>query len=214
MSSVMRRTSDLVMAIPRQAIPSIASDKDADTVSVSQSVKGITTLNPPQRVPPTPIAESPIHEAPAAAAPSSSLPQSATIPPISVTHSLVQEIPHLTAYIPPPVIDSTVDNPGVFTDEVDKLSQPDSVKHPHTVEPHIESAIVEEPTSYFDEPFAESIKDFEPVDDINDTTAFTEAVDENANTSFPEPDDSDAVSRHKITDTSFLNISFRNRSAL
>ena len=55
-------------------------------------------------------------------------------------------------------------------------------------EPEPGAMFTEEPTSYFDEPLVESIKDFEPSDHVNNVTVFTEAVYKDINASLPEPD--------------------------
>ena len=52
-------------------------------------------------------------------------------------------------------------------------------------EPTVAEALVEEPTSYFDGPIAESVKDFEPTDHIDSPTRLAEAISENA---LPEPE--------------------------
>ena len=108
----------------------------------------------------------------------------------------VEETESPTGYIPPNVIYSTVGKSGAFTDIIDELPQPDIVRDPHAfplVEPYFEhvalnvpepaepeviatEALVDESTSYLDEPIAESIKDFEPVDHADNTPEFSEAV--------------------------------------
>ena len=116
----------------------------------------------------------------------------------------VEETQSPTGYIPPPVIDSTVGNPGAFTDVTDDLPQPDIAQDPQAVAPHVKpatlnapepaepeavltEALVDEPTSYFVEPMSESIKDFEPVDHADNTPEFREVVHGNPDVIFPEP---------------------------
>jgi hypothetical protein len=134
--------------------------------------------------------------------------QKLTSPPVIDSSADKPEYPHAAPVeeiqnpTPPPVIDSTADIPIP--------PQPDTTQHPHAVAPvelHVEPAaanvpkpaedevvvaegLVEEPTSYFDGPMAESLKDFDPTDhaDHADNKAeFSEAVNENANITFPEP---------------------------
>ena len=62
---------------------------------------------------------------------------------------------------------------------------PDSTRQ-HEPEPG--AMFTEEPTSYFDEPLAESIKDFGPGDHINNVTVFTKAVHKDINASLAAPD--------------------------
>jgi hypothetical protein len=210
MGSVMRRTSS-VLTISRPA--SAASERDTDNSSLSSSTRGrassiIGSPPLPSVITPSPIAESPLREAAAEAQESvgpSPLAQPITSSEV-VTPSLpppVEEAQSPTEYIPPPVIDSTVGNPGAFTDVTDDLPQPDIAQDPQSVapvEPHVEPAtlnppepekpeamiteeLVEEPTSYFAEPMAESIKDFDPADN---TPEFSETV-MNDNVISPEP---------------------------
>ena len=90
---------------------------------------------------------------------------------------------------------------------MDELPQPDIAQDPQAVvpvEPHLEpatlnepepaepeaiitEALVDEPTSYFVGPMAESIKDFEPVDDADKEVEISEIVHGNANDISPEP---------------------------
>ena len=272
----MRRTST-VLSISRPRTPSISSDRDVDALSLSGSIiKGGPLKAPtvPPTTNPSPIAESPIKEAAAIAQEvvgTSPLAQTATsseeVPPKPTTLSPVSELQSPTGYIPPPVLDSTLGNPGAFTDGLVELPQPEIVKDPYTVaavepntaesatsvddapepvaavEPHVEPTTVEpvtvqheviedlhvvaavethvpalvdapepvtlvpestrqyepepegthteEPTVYFDKPFAESVEDFEPTDHIDHTTVPTsEAVDKNVVTAAlpQEPD--------------------------
>ena len=115
------------------------------------------------------------------------------LPQPGIPHAApVEEIQNPT---PPPRIDSTA-NMAV-------PPQPDKTQHPHAVapvEPHVEPAtvnvpeeavvaegLVEEPTSYFDGPMAESMKDFDPADHADNKGEFTKAVNENPNITFSEP---------------------------
>jgi hypothetical protein len=108
-----------------------------------------------------------------------------------------------TGYIPPPVVDSSVGNPGAFTDDPEALPQPDVVLDPYastntTVEapvaepkeeisapPPFEAPAMEHSDSYFGKPLVESIKDFDPVDAPSE---FSAAVIENT-TIEPAPAD-------------------------
>ena len=226
MGSMMRRTSSVLTTVSR---PDSAGSKDADSASLSGSTKSreAATLSSPPPPPvvstPSPIAESPLREA-AATVQEIAGPSPLALPiasPEAVPPTLpppVEELQSPTGYIPPPVIDSSVGNPGAFTDEVDKLPQPDIAQDPHAVvpvEPQVESvtvdaigpapavvesadkhepepeatvteALVEEPTSYFDGPMSESIKDFVLDDHADNTTAVSKAVHENAKALSPE----------------------------
>ena len=206
MGSVMRRTSS-VLTISRPG--SAASERDTDNSSVSSNTRaraGSTLSSPPLPpvVTPSPIAESPLREAAAEAQESvgpSPLSQPITSSEV-VTPPPVEEAQSPTGYIPPPVIDSTVGNPGAFTDITDNLPQPDIAQDPQAVAPIVEpatlepaepedstitEALVDEPTSYFDGPIAESIKDFDPVDHADKAPELSEAVHENTNVISPEP---------------------------
>ena len=116
----------------------------------------------------------------------------------------VEETQSPMGYIPPPVIDSTAGNPGAFTDFNDDLLQPDIAQDPQAVavapitlnasEPEdpvtITEELVDEPTSYFGGPMAESIKDFELVDHADSTAELSEGVHGNI-------DDISTKSHHK-----------------
>jgi hypothetical protein len=214
MGSVMRRTSS-ILTVSRPNTPSIASDKEADNASLlSGNIKAQPSVAA-QVIAPSPILESPLGERAAEenaglslfAQPSTS---SEPVPLIPVTSPPpVDDLQSPIGYMPPPVLDSTVGNPGAFTDEPDELPQPKIAKDPHalaSVEPQVgpatvvpevtpqhepepealtDEALVEEPASYFDEPVAE-IKDLQAADHVDDTIAFSEAVHETI--SFPEPD--------------------------
>ena len=215
MGSVMRRTSS-VLTISRPA--SAASERDTDNSSLSSSTRGragslLSSPPLPPVVNPSPIAESPLREAAAEAQEAvrpSPLAQPIASPEV-VPPTLpppVEETQSPTGYIPPPVIDSTVGNPGAFTDITDDLPQPDIARDPQAVapvEPQVEpaalnppepaaepeavltEALVDEPTSYFNEPMTESVKDFEPVDHTDNTPEPSEAVPANTNVISPEP---------------------------
>ena len=214
MGSVMRRTSS-VLTISRPA--SAASERDTDNSSLTSSTRGragsILGSTPlPVVNTPAPIAESPLREAAAEAQESvgpSPLAQPVTSSEV-VAPTLppqVEEIQSPTGYIPPPVIDSTVGNPGAYTDVTDDLPKPDIAQDPQAVVPveqHVEpatlnpsepaepeamitEALVDEPSSYFVEPMAESIKDFEPVDHADITAEISEAVQGNTDVISTEP---------------------------
>ena len=213
MGSVMRRTSS-ILTVSRPNTPSIASDKEADNASLSGNTKPQPSVAA-QVIAPSPILESPLGERAAEenaglslfAQPSTS---SEPVPLIPVASSPpVDDLQSPIGYIPPPVLDSTVGNPGAFTDEPDELPQPEIAKDPHalaSVEPQVGpatvvpegtpqhepepealtvEALVEEPASYLDEPIAE-VKDSQAADHVDDTIAFGGAVHETV--SFPEPD--------------------------
>ena len=212
MGSAMRRTSS-ILTVSRPA--SAASERDIDNASLSNSTRGrepSTLSSPPLPtiiVNPSSIAESPLREATAeaqeSAGPSPLITSSEIVPP--TLSPSVEERQSPTGYIPPAIIDSTVGNPGAFTDELDELPQPDIAQDPHAfgpVEPHVEPAILnspepakpetiitealmDEPTPYSVEPMEESVKDFEPVDHADNTAEFSEAVDRNANVISHDP---------------------------
>ena len=118
--------------------------------------------------------------------------QNSTPPPVTDSSAEMLVLPQPDI---PPVIDSTAD--------MAVPPQPDKTQHPHAVapvEPHVEPAtvnvpeevvvaegLVEEPTSYFDGPMAESMKDFDPADHADNKGEFSEAVNENPSITFPEP---------------------------
>ena len=186
-----------------------ASERDTDNASLSSSstrVREHFTLSSP----PLPmILESPLHEAAAEAqeslGPSPLITSSEMVPP--TLSPSVEEIQSPTGYIPPAIIDSTVGNPGAFTDEPDELPQPDFAQDLHAfgpVEPHVEpatlnpprpaepetiitEALVDEPIPYSVEPMEESIKDFETVDHVDNTAEFSESAHGNANVISPDP---------------------------
>ena len=206
MGSVMRRTSS-VLAISRPA--SASSERDTDNASLSSSTRGranSTVGSPPVPtvITPSPIAESPLREAAAEA--QESVGPSPLAQPITSSEVVaptlpppVEETQSPTGYIPPPVIDYTIGNPGAYTDVTDDLPRPDIAQDPQAVVPveaHVEpatlepaiisEALVDEPSSYFVEPTAESIKDFEPVDHADNTAEVSEAVYGNTNGISPE----------------------------
>ena len=215
MGSVMRRTSS-VLTISRPTSAASERDTDNASLSSSTRARANSTLSSPPVPPvvtPSPIAESPLREAAAEAqeaAGPSPLAKPIT-PPEVVPPTLpppVEETQSPTGYIPPPVIDSTAGNPGAFTDVTDDLPQPDIAQDPQAVavapvEPPVDpatinapepaepatttEALVDEPTSYFGKPMTESIKDFEPVDDADNTPEVSEVVPANANIISPEP---------------------------
>ena len=104
----------------------------------------------------------------------------------------IENVPFQREYTPP-LIDSTVDNPRASTDVIDDLPQPVIAQEPQAfalVEPHVElstldppepavpeiiitEALVDEPTPYSVEPMEESIKDFELIDQANNTAENT-----------------------------------------
>ena len=205
MGSVMRRTSS-VLTISRPG--SVSSERETDNSSVSGSTRGrkdsiINTRAPLPVVTPS-ITESPLPEAAAAEARETVGPSPLAKPIASsevVPPALPPPVEEIQSPIPLPVIDSTVGNPGAFTDELPQLNiaqavapvepphvEPVPLSAPEPAEPEAitTEAQVDEPISYFGGPIAESIKDFEPVDEVDNAAAeFSEAVhDENA---APEP---------------------------
>ncbi|KAF8165962.1 hypothetical protein B0H34DRAFT_257269 [Crassisporium funariophilum] len=155
MGNVMRRTSS-VLAISRPTTPSIASDRDADAMSLNggrtsgegvkpQTPAALPALSPPEpskvTTSPSPIAESPMREAEATKAevvgPSplaQGTEEASKQEEAPVTADEVQTSP--TGYIPPPLLDSTIGNPGAFTDDPDELPQPDVARDPYATPPH------------------------------------------------------------------------------
>lgn len=189
MGNVVRRASTMV-AISRPGTPSSQEARDSDSDSLTKQKIDTTPLVPPSTsgVPVSPINESPAREA-------ASVEAAATIGPSPLTQDtsvtnpgLVQAPEELqtspTGYIPPPLVDSTIGNPGAFTDDTDSLPQTAIAVDPFApiqkpadgpaTEPAdlTESPVNEEYPSYFDKPYAESIK---PVEEPN--PAFAEAVD-------------------------------------
>ena len=161
-SRLVRRTST-VLSISRPRTPSISSDRDVDALSLSGSIiKGGPLKAPtvPPTTNPSPIAESPIKEAAAIAQEvvgTSPLAQTASsseeVPPKPTTLSPVSELQSPTGYIPPPVLDSTLGNPGAFTDGLVELPQPEIVKDPYTVAA-VEPSTAEPATVHVPEPVA------------------------------------------------------------
>ncbi|KIM38706.1 hypothetical protein M413DRAFT_29942 [Hebeloma cylindrosporum] len=208
MGGVMRRAST-VLAISRPGTP---SERDSDSASLRRSTSREAAVAPPPPEPvsiPTPIAESPAREAEATQRDiigPSPLAQQDTLPDIAPVESVVaapvqpvsdEQTTIPTGYIPPPVVDSSVGNPGAFTDLLETLPQPDVVVDPYAAtnanpaaveapvaEPkeetsaaaHFEAPAMEHTSSYFDKPLVESLKDFEPVDA---PSGFSAAVIEN-----------------------------------
>ena len=204
MGSVMRRTSS-ILTVSRPNTPSIASDKEADNTSLlGGNIKAQPSVVPV--ITPSPILESPQGERAAEENAGLSLPaqpstSSEPVPLVPVTvPPPVDDLQSPIGYIPPPVLDSTVGNPGAFTDEPDELPQPEIAHDPHAVasveaptvvpdgppQRELEPvALVEEPSSYLDKPIAE-IKNVQAVDNINDTIATSGTVHEKI--SSPESD--------------------------
>ena len=215
MGSVMRRTSS-VLTISRPTSAASERDTDNSSLASSTRARANSALSSPPIpavITPSPIAESPLREAAAEAQEAtgpSPLAKPITSPEIvpPTLPPTVEETQSPTGYIPPPVIDSSAGNPGAYTDVTDDLPQPDIAQDPQAVttvaaeapvepatinapepaEPAmVAEALVDEPISYFAEPMAESIKDFEPVDHIDNTPKLSEVVlTENTNVVFPE----------------------------
>ena len=207
MGGVMRRAST-VLAISRPGTP---LERDSDSASLRRSSSREAALSPPPPEPvsiPTPISESPSREAEATqrdiVGPSPLAQQDTLldIPPIEAVvaapvQPAAEEVASPTGYVPPPVLDSSVGNPGAFTDDPEALPQPDVVLDPYaatntdpatveapvaelkeetSVPPPVEAPAMEHSTSYFDKPLAESIIDFDPVEAPSE---FSAAVIEN-----------------------------------
>lgn len=204
----MRRAST-VLAISRPGTP---LERDGDSASLRRSTSREAALSPPPPPEPvsipTPISESPSREAEATQrdikGPSPLAQQDTVldIPPVEAViaapvQPAAEEATSPTGYIPPPVVDSSVGNPGAFTDDPEALPQPDVVVDPYaptntgpaTVEapvaepkeetsapPPFEAPAMEHSTSYFDKPLVESIMEFDPVDGPSE---FSTAVIEN-----------------------------------
>ena len=215
MGSVIRRTST-ALTISRPGSAASERDTDNTSVTSGTRTRANSNLSSPPLPPvvtPSPIAESPLREAAAEALEAAG--PSPLAKPITTTEVVpptlpppVEETQSPTGYIPPPVIDSTAGNPGAYTDVTDDLPQPDIAQDPQAVsvapvDPPVESItlnasepaepaiiteeLVDEPNSYFGGPIAESIKDFEPVDDVDKTAKLGEAVHGNVDPIPPEP---------------------------
>ena len=157
--------------------PSSSSESDTNNSSMYSSLSGSTNVHAGSTSNPSPlpsaanlqppIAESPFREAAAESQ------ESVDISPLIISSEIVSHPPSVeetqnpTGDIPP-VIDSTVGDPGVFTNVID-IRQPDIAQDPQAVAP------------YIIEPMAKSSIDFEPVDHANNTDEFNEAVHGNAN---------------------------------
>ena len=141
MGTALRRSSTL-LAIARPTTPS-GSDKDSDTRSLRRSTSGTSigagSAPAPAAVSsPSPIAESPAREAAAMQEilGPSPLAQSTTTEPTGAQSTVAaEEQTSPIGYVPPPVIDSTVGNPGAFTDDPDILPQPQTVADPYALPP-------------------------------------------------------------------------------
>ena len=204
----MRRAST-VLAISRPGTP---LERDGDSASLRRSTSREAALSPPPPSEPvsipTPISESPSREAEATQrdilgpSPLTQKDTALDIPPVEAVvaapvQPAAEEAISPTGYIPPPVVDSSVGNPGAFTDDPEALPQPDVVLDPYaptntgpaTVEapvaepkeensapPPFEAPAMEHSSSYFDKPLVESIMDFDPVDGPSE---FSAAVIEN-----------------------------------
>jgi hypothetical protein len=190
MGNVVRRASTMV-AISRPGTPSSQEARDSDSVSVTKQKIDTTPLVPPSTsgVPVSPINESPAREA-------ASVEAAATIGPSPLTQdtSVISPGPVQApeesqtspiGYIPPPLVDSTIGNPGAFTDDTESLPQTAIALDPFApiqkpadgpaTEPAdlTESPVNEESPSYFDKPNAESVKSTE-----EPNPAFAKAVDQ------------------------------------
>lgn len=155
------RRSSTVLSIGRPSTPSSDPDSDSKSLRRSTSRSDLATaptlVTPPPPVPsiPTPIAESPAREAaatlqqrdivgpsplvqqaatveerPSAAGPDTTLtPSPEPVQPAAV--SAEEQITSPVGYVPPPIIDSTVGNPGAFTDVLEELPKPTEVLDPY-----------------------------------------------------------------------------------
>ncbi|TFK33262.1 hypothetical protein BDQ12DRAFT_727898 [Crucibulum laeve] len=152
MGTVVRRTSS-VLTISRPATPSVNSDRDSDSTSIRQVTPARVDTTTAALAPPPPsqgvFAPSPIAESPAreAAASDDNIPIGPS--PLSrqepVSESVlvanpeplarVEEATSPAGYTPPPVLDSTVGNPGAFTDEPEELPQPTVIEDPYSSKP-------------------------------------------------------------------------------
>jgi len=143
MGTALRRSSTL-LAISRPSTPSasgnVGSDKDSDGRSLRRSTSGNSLGASQAAIPtisaPSPIAESPAREAAAmqeALGPSPLAQSSSTDQSTNVGAPTVEEQTSPTGYVPPPVLDSTVGNPGAFTDDPDILPQTQTVLDPYAV---------------------------------------------------------------------------------
>src|SRR5260221_4900030 len=143
------RRSSTLLAISRPSPPgNFGSDKDSDTRSLRRSTSGNSLGASQAAIPaissPSPIAESPAREAAAmqeALGPSPLALSSSTDQPTTVAAPTVEEQTSPTGYVPPPVLDSTVGNPGAFTDDPDILPPTQTVIDPYAVPE-------DEPTSF------------------------------------------------------------------
>ena len=183
--------------LPRSTENFVSLERDTDNSSLSGSIKGRRPFSSIDI--PSTIAESPLRETAAEA--QETFCSSPLVQPITFSEATlplpVEDAQSPTGYIPPPVIDSTVGEPGAFSDDTDELPQPEIVQDPQPVAPHIEpvtlnppepaepeaiitEALADEPASYLGKPMVESIKDFEPVNHANNMTEFSEAVHRNA----------------------------------
>lgn len=134
----------------------------------------------------------------------------------SPTPSPVEETQNSAEHIVPLALESSVGNPAALTNPQPDIAHQDPHVAAAAVEPYVEPAtvdalepvsvvqesthqhkqatltetLVEERTSHFDELIAESIKDFESTDHIDNdsSTALSEAVHDNADSVSSEPD--------------------------
>ncbi|KAF9008066.1 hypothetical protein BDQ17DRAFT_185335 [Cyathus striatus] len=140
MNSAMRRTSTL-LAISRPSTPSVHS-VERDSLSDSGSIRKqqvdttpAATSQQPEHYAPSPIAESPAREA-AALQENAQQTRPSPLTQAPVGHSPEPMAPENTVvspvgFTPPPLLDSTVGNPGAFTDEPEELPQPQVVRDPY-----------------------------------------------------------------------------------
>jgi hypothetical protein len=143
MGTALRRSSTL-LAISRPSTPgNVGSDKDSDTRSLRRSTSGNSLGASQGAIPaissPSPIAESPAREAAAmqeALGPSPLAQSSSTDQSTTVAAPTIEEQTSPTGYVPPPVLDSTVGNPGAFTDDPDILPQTQTVVDPYAIPEH------------------------------------------------------------------------------
>ncbi|KAF9445219.1 hypothetical protein P691DRAFT_282686 [Macrolepiota fuliginosa MF-IS2] len=134
LGSAVRRSSVLSSFGRSPSRASSIHERDSsDSASITKQKVDTTpaTLSPPEvpkAIVPSPINESPIREAaatePAGPSPLAQQVRSASPEPMEATSPV--------GYVPPPVIDSSIGNPGAFTDQTDEeLPQPVPVADPY-----------------------------------------------------------------------------------
>ena len=134
LNSAMRRSSTkLAFARSGASRPSSIRSRSSSDAASSPAHKIDTSASAPEplvaHMMPSPISESPLKEMDATgsvghSALSQELPRSSSPEPLDVATSPVE-------YVPPPVIDSWIGNPGAFKDQDEELPQPIVVSDPH-----------------------------------------------------------------------------------